>query len=326
MGEKVIEAVNLPPRPAVSTGAPIMTTTPIKLPVEVRFPLDLGISIPSIRQLYEDGKRDAWSPERAISWNTFDGDAFSEEQRDAGRLVWSRRAWLEYTGIAETPALLLRFCMERAREADPKYFLTVRNTEEAVLVESCERYAELLGGYLDRPAESRWEEVINRSCYRHALDAEVSLDAYVATHCAVEDGLELELFRAHLANATEPVARAILEKAVQGKARHAQFGWSYLHKRAGEMTARERSAVVEGVVEWFSSVACDGYHVPSLSTTIDSRVEQRAQAVAADAGLGTVSASREEEILRSCLATVRARFLDLGLRLPPLAHPHLGGF
>jgi len=301
-----------------------MTNTPIRVPVEVRFPLDLGISIPTIRQLYDEGKRDAWSPDRAIPWETFNRDSCSGEQLDAGRLVWSRRAWLEYTGIAETPALLLRFCMERAREADPKYFLTVRNTEEAVLVEACERYAELLGGYVDRPADSRWDRVINRSSHRHALDAEVSLDAFVATQCAVEDGLELELFRAYLSNAREPVANAILQKAVQGKARHAQFGWAYLHKRAAEMSASERSAIVEGVVAWFARVACNGYHVPSLSTTIDSDDLQHAQALAADAGLGAALASLEEEILRSFLGTVRTRLLELGMHLPPLAHPRLG--
>ena len=50
------------------------------------------------------------------------------------------------------PALLIRFCLEPGREADPKYFLTVRNTEEAWHVESFHRVAELCGGYLDRPA------------------------------------------------------------------------------------------------------------------------------------------------------------------------------
>lgn len=299
-------------------------TTPIRIPVEVRFPLDLAVSIAPIYQLYEEGKLDTWSPESDIPWDAFDRTAFSDDELGAARHVWSRRAWLEYTGIAETPALLLRFCLERGREADPKYFLTVRNTEEAELVESYHRYAELLGGYHERPAESGWEALINRGYYRDALNAEVPLDAYVAVHCAVEDGLELELFRASLANAGEPVARAVLEKSVQDKIRHAEFGWQYLEKRAREFAAGDQSAIVEAVVAWLRGVAFAGYHVPSLSTAIDSGTEQRAQAVAADAGLGATTASQEEEIFRSYLTDTRARLLTLGLSLPVLPHPRLG--
>jgi len=304
-------------------GAAIMTT-PIRIPVEVRFPLDLAVSIAPVHQLYEEGKLDTWSPEIDIPWDAFDRAAFSDDELGAARHVWSRRAWLEYTGIAETPALLLRFCLERGREADPKYFLTVRNTEEAELVESYHRYAELLGGYYVRPAESGWETLINRAYYRDALNAEVPLDAYVAVHCAVEDGLELELFRIYLTNADEPVARAVLEKSVQDKIRHAEFGWQYLEKRSGDFVASDQSAIVEAVAAWLRDVAFAGYHVPSLSSDVDSSTEQRAQAVAADAGLGAAAPSQEEEIFRSYLNDARARLLTLGLSLPALPHPRLG--
>lgn len=299
-------------------------TTPIRIPVEVRFPLDLAVSIDPIYQLYEEGKVDTWSPESDIPWNDFDRAAFSDNELDAARRIWSRRAWLEYTGIAETPALLLRFCLERGREADPKYFLTVRNTEEAELVESYHRYAELLGGYHERPADSGWETLINRGYYRDALNADVPLDAYVAVHCAVEDGLELELYRAYLANAREPVARAMLEISVKDKIRHAEFGWRYLEKRSGEIDTNDQSAIVEAVAVWLSGVAFAGYHVPSLSSILDSDTEQSDQAVAADAGLGAATSTQEEDIFCAYLKNTRDRLLGLGLNLPVLSHPRLG--
>ncbi|MBN9459937.1 MAG: hypothetical protein J0H00_01800 [Burkholderiales bacterium] len=299
-------------------------STPIRIPVEVRFPLDLATRIAPIHRLYEDAKLDTWSPEGDIPWSAFDPAALPAAQRDAARTVWSRRTWLEYTGIAETPALLLRFCMERAREVDAKYFLTVRNTEEAMLVECFDRYAKSLGPCLDRPTERGWEAVINRGYYRDALNAEVDLDAYVAVHCAIEDGLELELFRAYLANAREAVARKILERSVRAKARHAEFGWRYLAKRSGEFDSRQRAAIAEAASAWLKGVAFAGYHIPSLSTTIDGGTEKRAQALAAESGLGAATAPAEEEIFRAYLASARSRLRGLGLELPALPHPRLG--
>ena len=37
------------------------------------------------------------------------------------------RIWIEATGLTETPALIVRFCMEVGREIDPKFYLTTRN-------------------------------------------------------------------------------------------------------------------------------------------------------------------------------------------------------
>lgn len=298
--------------------------TPIRIPVETRFPLDLAVSIEPIDHLYQEAKLDTWSPEKDIPWAAFDRDAFSPMQLDAARYVWSRRAWLEYTGITETPALLLRFCLERARAADPKYFLTVRNTEEAMLVECFHNYAELLGGYVDRPADPGWEALISRGYYRDALNAETNLDAYVAIHCAIEDGLELELFRTYSRNAREPVARSVLERSVHVKARHADFGWQYLGKRIPELSEDDRTAIVQAANMWLMDVALAGYHVPSLSTSIDYGTEERAQTLAADSGLGAATPSQEQEIVRAYLSNVRARLFDMGLTLTALRHPRLG--
>ena len=299
-------------------------STPIRIPVETRFPLDLAVSIAPIDALYQDAKLDTWSPESDIPWAAFDRKAFSPQQLDAARYVWSRRAWLQYTVITETPAFLLRFCLEPSRAVDAKYFLTVRNTEEAMLVECFHDYAELLGGYVDRPADPRWEALISRGYYRDALDAETSLDAYVAVHCAIESGLELELFRAYSRNAREPVARSVLQRSERVKARHAEFGWQYLAKRMPELSEDERSTIVQAAHTWLMEVALSGYHVPSLSTSIDYGIEERAQTLAAESGLGAATPSQEQDIVRAYLSSARARFRDMGLRFTALRHPRLG--
>lgn len=297
---------------------------PTPILVERRFPLELKYSIQSIRALYETGKRSRWTPAKDIAWDQAALDAVPPAAREAGRQVWSRRAWLEYTGLAETPALLIRFCLEAGRESDPKYFLTVRNTEEAWHIECFHRYAKALGGYLDRPADPRWEEVLSRTLYRDALDASQPLDAYVAVHCAVEDGLELELFRLYAANAREPVAAQILARVLAAKERHASFGWLYLAERAARMDASARAAAAAQIEAWLRHVAFAGYHIPSLSSTIDSAADDAAAILAAEAGLGAATPAQERAAFQRYLADARTRLAELGIALPVLRHPALG--
>src|SRR6185312_13735605 len=203
-----------------------------EIPVERRFPLHLEPAIGSIRDLYDTAKQSRWDPERDIPWSGFDPSRYGPEVLAAARLSWSRKAWTEYGGLPETPALIIRFCLERERESDPKYFLTVRNTEEAWHLECCHRFAESCGGYIAEPANSRYRELFNQGLHREALDASRHLDAYVAAHIGIQDGLDLELTRLHRDNAADPVARAILDRLVADKTRHAAFGWFYLERRA----------------------------------------------------------------------------------------------
>ncbi|VTU27594.1 hypothetical protein H4CHR_02030 [Variovorax sp. PBS-H4] len=298
-----------------------MQATPIL--VERRFPLELKRSIVSIRELYEISKASRWTPAKDIAWDSFDPGA-SEAARNAARLVWSRRAWLEYTGLAETPALLIRFCLELDRESDPKYFLAVRNTEEAWHLECFHRYAKALGGYINAPSDKRWEAVLNRTLYRDALDATQSLDGYVAVHCAIEDGIELALYQLYAGNAREPVAAQILARAVAAKERHASFGWLYLQERAARMDDAAKAAIVSQIESWLTHVAFAGYQIPSLSTEIDAGDYEAAATLAAEAGLGAATPAQEQQTFRQCVQDARTRLAQWGFALPTVRHPVLG--
>ena len=143
-----------------------------RLPVERRFPLGLSSDLATVRKLYDEGKTLNWEPLKDLDWKSLGAGDYDDATREAARAIWSRRAWTEYTALAETPALLIRFCLETDREVDPKYFLTVRNTEEAWHVECFHRLAEAFGGYLASPAQAAWEPVFNQRLYRVALDAD----------------------------------------------------------------------------------------------------------------------------------------------------------
>jgi hypothetical protein len=287
-----------------------------ELPVERRFPLHLEPSIGSIRDLYDQAKQARWDPDRDIPWGQFDPSRYTQQTLAAARLSWSRRAWTEYGGLPETPALIIRFCLEHERESDPKYFLTVRNTEEAWHLECCHRFAELCGGYIAEPASAAYRALFNQGLHREALDASRSLDAYVAAHIGIQDGLDLELCRLHRDNAADPVARAILDRLGADKTRHAAFGWFYLESRAAGWGEAERQTIAAEIEHVVADIELAGFHCVWLAgeTAADIAAADR---LTRDAGLGAATRDEEEPVLRRFLGEASAQFGRLGIAWSP---------
>ncbi len=292
--------------------------------VEQRFPLGLSTRIESIRSLYEQAKVGRWDPYRDVDWDDLRASDFDAPICAAARRVWSRRAWTEYTALAETPALLVRFCLELGREADPKYFLTVRNTEEAWHIECFHQIAERLGGYLDRPGDAAWEPVFNQHRYRQALDGREPIDPYVAVHCAMEDGLEFDLCTLYRGHSAQPVVAGVMERITQAKQRHAAFGWLYLETRAALMAPAARAQVAEHIARWIGEVLWKGHHVPSLSSDIDTAQDRADRRLLASTGLGVAEAADEEAVVVDWLARSRQRLAEFDIALPPIRHARLG--
>ena len=288
-----------------------------EIPVERRFPLHLEPSINSIRELYDRAKQARWDPERDIPWASFDPSRYQAETLAAARLSWSRKAWTEYGGLPETPALIIRFCLEHERESDPKYFLTVRNTEEAWHLECCHRFAELCGGFVEQPASAAYRALFNQGLHREALDASRSLDAYVAAHVGIQDGLDLELCRLHRDGVSDPVARAILDRLVADKTRHAAFGWFYLESRAGGWSDADRRAIVDEVAHIVTDVELAGFRCAWLAGGAAADIVA-ADRLTCDAGLGAGRREEEEPVLRRFLAEAAAQFARLGVTLSPV--------
>lgn len=297
----------------------------ITMLVERRFPLNLSPAVKSIRDLYEVAKAARWDPSE-LPWKRFDSSAYSPQERTSARLTWSRRAWVEYGGLPETPALLVRFCLEQARESDPKMFLTVRGTEIAWHTDSMHRLTELLGGYIDDPGDPLVAGVYNQDFHRAAFDGATPLDAYVAAHSIVLDGIDLELYREHLRHTTDPLVAEMLRRIVSDKERHVQFGWMYLIERAPGWDDDLRAAARTELRAMVEEVEMLGYHVPSLGNpaAFDRYVE--ADSATAEAGLGASSPHDEQRVLVRYLAETRTRLAPLGIELGSFAHPVLGEF
>lgn len=291
------------------------TLGPLTLFVERRFPLEMNVTLPQIRALYDDGKAGRWNPMRDIDWPLLAPDDYEPELRAAARRVWSRRAWLEATGLTETPALIVRMCMEIGREIDAKFYLTTRNTEEAWHVEAFDRISQEFGGRFVAPDNSAHEAVYNRNLHRKVLDAGQHLDAYVAAHSAFEDGLDLELARAWRAAATNPAIARLLDFVVSDRERHAAFGWLYLESRAKGWSDEDRALITREIGDYVNDVLLKGYQCPWLCEE-DARAEAEAEDLLVGTGLGVAGRAAEAEVIAAYVANARARLGDWGIELP----------
>jgi hypothetical protein len=298
---------------------------PLPLLVERRFPLEMSVTLPEIRALYDSGKAGRWNPHRDIDWSQLAPESYDAPVRAAARRTWSRRLWIEATGLTETPALLMRFCMETGREIDPKFFLTVRNTEEAWHVECYDRIAEAFGGRCAAPADRAYEAVFNRNLHRRAMNAEQNLDAYFASFAAFEDGLELELARAWRSCADNPAIVAALDKVIADKERHAAFGWLYLEARASTWSAEQRALIGDELARYVRETELKGYHCPWLAPE-HAAAEAQADEMAARAGLGAATRVIEEETLVAYVANARAKLAELSVALPTFESNRMRAF
>ena len=280
--------------------------------VERRFPLHLEPHSESIRDLYHKAKAAHWDPEKHIPWAKFDKSAYTPEQLRAAALSWSRRAWTEYGGLPETPAILIRFCLEEGGESDPKMFLTVRNSEEAWHTECCWRMADLAGGYTDTPKNADYARLFNQDFHREAFEAGLSLDAYVAVHSAILDGIDLELHRGYLRHATDPVVKAILKRMVQDKERHVSFGWIYLTERAPKWDDARRAEIVAEIDQALEGLLLSGAVCAWLAPAGVASDIVAADEITRKAGLGAMSAAEECAVVKQFLGEAHDHLSRLG--------------
>src|SRR5437762_11893375 len=82
---------------------------------EQRYPLPLSSAMPDVWELWQRAKTLEWDPQTDIPWEDLHPERYSAEQLLAAQMYWSRRTWGEYGAISESPALLLRFCLEIGR-------------------------------------------------------------------------------------------------------------------------------------------------------------------------------------------------------------------
>lgn len=292
---------------------------------ESRFPLDLGVHIPKIRELYRLAVAKQWDPMTAVSWDELHPEHYTEEQRQAARLYWSRRAWGEYGAISESPALQIRFCQQK-HEPDLRFFFTIRSQEEARHAEVCYLMAEKLGGYMEEPVKTEYQgSVSTHGVRRMALDLDIPLEATIASLVCAAEEVAFDAF-GHLIKVTKnPVARKVLQLIMRDEVRHCAFGWAYIEARLPSLTPEQLQGMKLAVETMIEKVEMNGYHNAWLAPeTPASRVEVQADRVTYEAGLGATVEEAEKSVFIKSVKRIRKQMKPWGFTLKEFTHPKLG--
>ncbi len=285
---------------------------------EQRFPLDTRTTIDGLSRIWEKSKDMPWNPRKAIPYEKFDRSKYSKEQLDAARLCWSRRAWTEYTGIIEVPAMLIRLCIDGKLPIHAKFNLAAKIMEEARHCEASFLLAEAMGGYVEEPppGDAIMRMVVAGFRDRMALNPEVSPQAGMAAWHIISEGIALDIFAARYKRTNEPVTREVIRLIMQDEVRHVEMGWIFLEHSLPSMSAAEVKGIEDVLVDIVENVEMKGFHSMCLLTDSETSVMRQAEAIAGEARLGFCSADEEHIAFVKSLEGIRARFAKHNIRIP----------
>lgn len=293
---------------------------------EHRYPLPLAPAMPDIWDLWQRSKSLEWDPQTDIPWEELRPERYRPEEIMAARRYWSRRTWGEYGAISESPALLLRFCLEN-RLPDLRYYFTMRTMEEGRHAEASWLMAERLGGYFPQPENPPTAGAVGtHGVRRMAFDPESSLEGiFAALVCAAEEIL-IDVFKATLHKASNPAVRRLMQLILRDEVRHIAFGWKCLEAWAPSFTPDTVSNIEGAVVGMIENVEFRGYRnlwlaIEGGDATPDEIDADRASC---EAGLGGNTPEDEMRIFPEFVRKIRARMAPWGVNLPLFTHPRLG--
>ena len=287
-----------------------------KMLVERRFPVRLGQQVGSLEDAYRREKSANWNPVSDIPWDRLRVDRLTQRDKDAARLMWSRRLWAAYGYLSETPATLIRLCLELDRPISPKFFLTVRNTQEACHIAVMQRMAEAYGGYISKPASAAYAATLNLDLSQRILHADTSIDAYVLAHCAIKIGVEAMFYELHQNSVKNEAIATTLGLIAKDKRRHAAFGWDFVTDRVNSWDDVDREAAKDEIVRAVDAVILSGYLTPFLAPSGVADEERIAEEHAAFAGLGCADGVQQTQALASFLTATQKKLQDLSIDIP----------
>jgi len=285
---------------------------------EQRFPLKTRHEIPSISELWRKSKQMTWDAVQDIPYRDFDRSKYSKEQLDAARLGWSRRAWTEYTGIIESPAMLIRLSLDGQAPIEAKFVLAAKVLEEARHCEASFLLAEAMGGYVPEPppGDAIIKMVVAGFRDRLAFNPEVSPEAAIAGWHIISEGIAVDIFAARYRSCSEPVTKEVLRLILQDEVRHVAVGWDYLEHRIPRMTRTEVQGVEDVVLDIMKNVEMKGFHSMCLLPANLESALREAEAIAAAAGLGFCAAEEEHRVFVKSVQNIRMRFAKMGITIP----------
>lgn len=298
-----------------------MTTTliaddraqPFAMDSERRFPLDLESSVPFIWAAYERSLVEIWDPEDESIWSVFETGSWTDDQAAAGSLTWSYHAWLDYPGMAESEAVLIKACLELGVDIDLKYCLSMRAVERARSTDYAHLAARRLGTYEAGPTGTALGDLLDVDLVRRALHADTDLDAYLAAHLLAQDTVDLRMWEAARNGANEAIAIP-LDLIIRDRQRMLEVTRFHLGETLPTRTDADRRGVAEYVGSVIEQQERAGRRVPALLPASDFRDRLvAAYDVAAASGLGGVAEAEQPAVFQAAIDEVVTTLADLGV-------------
>lgn len=293
---------------------------------EQRYPLPLRPAMPDVWALWQRAKTLEWDPQTDIPWEDLHPERYSAEQLLAAQMYWSRRTWGEYGAISESPALLLRFCLER-RLPDLQFFFTMRTMEEGRHAEASWLMADRLGRYFPQPQNPPTAGAVGtHGVRRMAFDPETSLEGIFASLVCAAEEILIDVFKATVHKATNPAVRRLMELILRDEVRHIAFGWQCLDAWAPSFTPETVRNIESAVVTMIKDVEFRGYRNLWLAIEGGSATpaEIDADRISCEAGLGGNTPEDEMAVFPEFLKKIRKRMAPWGVNIPMFDHPRMG--
>ena len=300
--------------------------TSLEYVAEDRYPLPLAPAMPDVWRLWQRAKDLEWDPQTDIPWAELRPERYSAEQIMAARMYWSRRTWGEYGAISESPALLLRFCLEN-RHPDLRFFFTMRTMEEGRHAEASWLMAERLGGYFPQPQNPPTAGAVGtHGVRRMAFDPDTALEGIFASLVCAAEEILIDVFKATVDRATNPAVRRMMELILRDEVRHIAFGWHCLEAWAPSFTPETIRSMEQALIAMIENVEFRGYRNLWLALEGGSatQAEIDADRISCEAGLGGSTPEDEMRVFPEFLRKIRKRMAPWGVKIPMFDHPRLG--
>jgi hypothetical protein len=285
-----------------------------ELGIEARFPLDLTSTKPTMWEAYEASLVQSWDPEDESLWSDFDFDRYTAGERAAGALVWSHRAWVEHSAIAESEAVLVRACLEVGVSADFKYCVSMRAVERARSTDLCHIFATRLDGYHSSPRTEELADLLNDELVRRVLHAKSDIGAYIGAHLVAQSTIDLRTWECARTNSDAGLGR-IVDHVIRDKARMLKVAWLYMEDAVSNNSNESRNLISSNINHVLFEEEARGRQLSAfLSSGSDATGLAEANRIAA-AGLGGVGDEDQHEIFEVAVDELTTKFASLGIEI-----------
>ena len=159
-----------------------------------------------------------------------------------------------------------------------------------------------------------------------SFDADTPLESLIASLICCAEVIAYDVFRALIKDATDPVAKQVLQLIFRDEVRHCEFGWAYIEHRLPNLTSTDLASMREKVIWMIEEVELKGYHSSWLAPVPDD-AEIAGDRIVYEVGLGATIEDVEKPVLVQSVAAIRDRMRSAwGIELPSFSHPKMGTF